>query len=265
MSLIPPYLIQVIKPSLYTPPVIALVTDFSSPKPSLLVTPPPIKTEATTITTSLPEITSFISLQLRVARLEQEMSEVKKTDHSADVLASIKSQVPTVVDKYLGTKLDDALLRILEDTLQNNRKFFVLPRPRASDKVALEEFDLMSDDGMMKASDGSNQVVHEHVVMKSDYSGMRHHLSIFMYPEIKQLAIKRIQRIFFDRVFQLKALGPSKQYVFDLPILLVLITGTSQSRQHVDTSLIHIESRKSPTAVLFDDDTRRISIRHCEY
>ncbi|GJT23882.1 hypothetical protein Tco_0893819 [Tanacetum coccineum] len=45
-----------------------------------------------------------------MGRLEQEMSEVKKTDHSADVLASIKSQVPTVVDKYLGTKLDDALL-----------------------------------------------------------------------------------------------------------------------------------------------------------
>ncbi|GKG13787.1 hypothetical protein Tco_0350747 [Tanacetum coccineum] len=51
---------------------------------------------------------------LRVARLEQEMSEVKKTDHSADVLASIKSQVPTVVNEYLGTKLDDALLKILE-------------------------------------------------------------------------------------------------------------------------------------------------------
>ncbi|GJT94839.1 hypothetical protein Tco_1090357 [Tanacetum coccineum] len=66
------------------------------------------KREATTITTSLPEITPFIALQLRVARLEQEMSEVKKTDHSTDVLASIKSQVPTVVDKYLGTKLDDA-------------------------------------------------------------------------------------------------------------------------------------------------------------
>ncbi|GJX23907.1 hypothetical protein Tco_0228352 [Tanacetum coccineum] len=46
--------------------------------------------------------------------LEQEMSEVKKTDHSADVLASIKSQVPTVVNEYLGTKLDDSLLKILE-------------------------------------------------------------------------------------------------------------------------------------------------------
>ncbi|GJX88034.1 hypothetical protein Tco_0340048 [Tanacetum coccineum] len=161
-----------------TPPVIAPVTDFSSPKPSSLVTPPPINTEATTITTSLPEITPFIALQLRVARLEQEMSEVKKTDHSADVLASIKSQVPTVVDKYLGTKLDDALLRILErHTADLIEKYSVLPGPesiknqeseksqkeiikikkeqgeekqestysiRTTDKVTLEEFDLKS-------------------------------------------------------------------------------------------------------------------------
>ncbi|GKG07088.1 hypothetical protein Tco_0330057, partial [Tanacetum coccineum] len=52
--------------------------------PSLLITHPPINTEATTITTSLPEITPFIALQLRVAKLEQEMSEVKETDLSAD-------------------------------------------------------------------------------------------------------------------------------------------------------------------------------------
>ncbi|GKA25304.1 hypothetical protein Tco_0711413, partial [Tanacetum coccineum] len=74
-----------------TPLVIAPFTDVSSTKPSSLDTTPPINTEATTITTSLPEITPFIALQLRVARLEQEMSEVKKTDHQADVLASIKS------------------------------------------------------------------------------------------------------------------------------------------------------------------------------
>ncbi|GKE16442.1 hypothetical protein Tco_1424019 [Tanacetum coccineum] len=161
-----------------TPPVIAPFTDVSSTKPSSLVTPPPINTEATTITTSLPEITPFIALQLRVARLEQEMSEVKKTDHSADVLASIKSQVPTVVDKYLGTKLDDALLRILERHIAELiKKYSVLHGPesiknqesekspkeiirikreqgeekqestysiRSTDKVALEEFDLKS-------------------------------------------------------------------------------------------------------------------------
>ncbi|GKG07622.1 hypothetical protein Tco_0330591 [Tanacetum coccineum] len=61
-----------------TPPVIAPFTDVSSTKLSSLVTPPPINTEATTITISLPKITPFIALQLRVARLEQEMSEVKK-------------------------------------------------------------------------------------------------------------------------------------------------------------------------------------------
>ncbi|GJV32034.1 hypothetical protein Tco_1392434 [Tanacetum coccineum] len=55
------------------PPVIAPVTEFSSPKPSSLVTPPPINTEATTITTSLPEITPFIALQLRVADPEQDI------------------------------------------------------------------------------------------------------------------------------------------------------------------------------------------------
>ncbi|GJT26416.1 hypothetical protein Tco_0906691 [Tanacetum coccineum] len=115
-----------------TPLVIAPFIDVSSTKPSLLVTPPPINTEATTITSSLLEITPFIALQLRVARLEQEMSEVKKTDHSADVLASIKSQVPMAVDKYLGTKLDDALLKVLErHTADLIEKFSVLPGPES--------------------------------------------------------------------------------------------------------------------------------------
>ncbi|GKD43221.1 hypothetical protein Tco_1267866, partial [Tanacetum coccineum] len=115
-----------------TPPVIPPFTEVSSSKPSLLVTPPPINTEATTITTSLPEITPFIALQLQVARLEQEMSEVKKTDHSADVLASIRSQVPTAVDNYLGTKLDDALLKVLErHTADLIEKYSVLPGPES--------------------------------------------------------------------------------------------------------------------------------------
>ncbi|GJY43435.1 hypothetical protein Tco_0431648 [Tanacetum coccineum] len=138
-----------------TPPVIAPFTDVSSTKPSSLVTPPPINTEATTITTSLPEITPFIALQLRVARLEQEMSEVKKTDHSADVLASIRSQVPTAVDKYLGTKLDDALLKNQESEKspkeiirikkeQGEEKQDSTYSIRSTDKVDLEEFDLKS-------------------------------------------------------------------------------------------------------------------------
>ncbi|GJT16260.1 hypothetical protein Tco_0874966 [Tanacetum coccineum] len=115
-----------------TPPVIPPFAEISSSMPSLLITPPPINTEATTITTSLPEITPFIALQLRVAKLEQEMSEVKKTDLSADVLASIRSQVPTAVDTYLGTKLDDALLKVLErHTADLIKKYSVLPGPES--------------------------------------------------------------------------------------------------------------------------------------
>ncbi|GJY58978.1 hypothetical protein Tco_0458870 [Tanacetum coccineum] len=114
------------------------------------------------------------SVNSRVARLEQEMSEVK----TADVLASIRSQVPTAVDNYLGTKLDDALLKVLErHTADLIEKYSVLPGPesvknqesekspkeiikakkeqgeekqdstysiRSTDEVDLEEFDLKS-------------------------------------------------------------------------------------------------------------------------
>ncbi|GJV45277.1 hypothetical protein Tco_1429813 [Tanacetum coccineum] len=90
---------------------------------------PPINTEAITITTSLPEITPFIALQLRVARLEQEMSEVKKTDHFADVLASIRSQVPTAIDKYLGTE-SMMLPKVLARTQQIYSRILWVDWPR---------------------------------------------------------------------------------------------------------------------------------------
>ncbi|GJT73587.1 hypothetical protein Tco_1032873 [Tanacetum coccineum] len=125
-----------------TPPVIAPFTDVSSTKPSSLVTPPPINTEATTITTSLPEITPFIALQLRVARLEQEMSEVKKTDHSADVLASIKSQVPTSIKNQESEKSPKEIIRIKRE--QGEEKQDSTYSIRSTDKVALEEYDLKS-------------------------------------------------------------------------------------------------------------------------
>ncbi|GKC01611.1 hypothetical protein Tco_0987747 [Tanacetum coccineum] len=62
----------------------------------------------------------------------QTVTSTPPTDHSADVLALIKSQVPTAVDKYLGTKLDDALLKILErHTADLIEKYSVLPGPES--------------------------------------------------------------------------------------------------------------------------------------
>ncbi|GJX34066.1 hypothetical protein Tco_0245623 [Tanacetum coccineum] len=45
---------------------------------------------------------------------------------------TIQSQVPTAVDNYLGTKLDDALLKVLErHTADLIEKYFVLPGPES--------------------------------------------------------------------------------------------------------------------------------------
>ncbi|GKB34042.1 hypothetical protein Tco_0878984 [Tanacetum coccineum] len=42
------------------------------------------------------------------------MSELKKIDHSAEALASLKSQVPMVVEHYLGSKIGDDLQKVLQ-------------------------------------------------------------------------------------------------------------------------------------------------------
>nr|GEY86517.1 hypothetical protein [Tanacetum cinerariifolium] len=68
-------------------------------------------------------------------------------------------------------------------------------------------------------------------------------------------SIELIQRISLTG-FPARSIGSSNAGASDSLYLLVLITETSQSRQH--------GSHKSPTTVLFDVDTGRISIRHCE-
>ncbi|GJY10667.1 hypothetical protein Tco_0378852 [Tanacetum coccineum] len=139
-----------------TPPAIALVIDFSFPKPSSQVTTPPINTEATYITTTLLKITLFIALQLRVAKLEQDMFEVKKTDHSAVVLASIKTQVPTVlinlIEKYYVPPGPESIKN--QESKKSPKEIIIIKREqgekkqestytiRSTNKVALEEFDL---------------------------------------------------------------------------------------------------------------------------
>ncbi|GJY48165.1 hypothetical protein Tco_0438121 [Tanacetum coccineum] len=85
---------------------------------------------------------------------------------------------------------------------------------------------------------------------------------------------ERIQLLMQVNTKFLNSLPPEwSKFVTDVKLgfaaaLAVLVTGASQSRQHeshhrffpVDTSLIHIESRKSPTKSLIDVGSRRISI-----
>ncbi|GJV05632.1 hypothetical protein Tco_1343288 [Tanacetum coccineum] len=74
-----------------------------------LIPTPPITINAATITTVVPESNALTDVQLRVEKLEKDVSELKKIDHSAEALATLKSQVLTIVEHYLGSKIGDDL------------------------------------------------------------------------------------------------------------------------------------------------------------
>ncbi|GJT06066.1 integrase, catalytic region, zinc finger, CCHC-type containing protein [Tanacetum coccineum] len=95
---------------------------------------------------------------------------------------------------------------------------------------------------------------YEHVVYESDFARMRlQHRRLYLHLNVQ------FRRTSLTR-FPNQSVRPFNAYALGSPYLLVLNTGTSQSRQHVITSLIHIESSKSPTKSLFDVGSSRISI-----
>ncbi|GJS82781.1 hypothetical protein Tco_0749322 [Tanacetum coccineum] len=49
-----------------------------------------------------------------IAKLEKDVSELKTVDHSTEALAILKSQVPSVVDNYLGSKVGDVFQKELK-------------------------------------------------------------------------------------------------------------------------------------------------------
>ncbi|GJW60536.1 putative reverse transcriptase domain-containing protein [Tanacetum coccineum] len=78
--------------------------------------------------------------------------------------------------------------------------------------ISLDRLDILKED----------LFEHEHVVMNSTSAGIRHH-HLHLYVEFKRFSLTG---------FPAQSVGSSNTYVLDLPCLLVLITGTSQSRQH---------------------------------
>ncbi|GJX37940.1 hypothetical protein Tco_0251243 [Tanacetum coccineum] len=97
-------------PSISTIPHILLQT--TTPMPA-----PPIITEAPTITTIVPESDALTDVQLRVTKLKKDVYELKKSDHSAEALVTLKSQVPMVVEHYLGSKIAPDPSKILTSTI----------------------------------------------------------------------------------------------------------------------------------------------------
>ncbi|GJW56121.1 hypothetical protein Tco_0102852 [Tanacetum coccineum] len=125
---------------LHVTPTILIVQKTTTPIPT-----PPITTEAPTITTVVPESVALAAVQLRVAKLENDVFKLKKIDHFAESLASLKSQVPTVVEHYLGSKIGDDLQKVLQRHIADLiQKYSVKPTPEPS-KIQKPTIDLVPE------------------------------------------------------------------------------------------------------------------------
>ncbi|GKC30545.1 hypothetical protein Tco_1037839 [Tanacetum coccineum] len=86
-------------PSPQVIPIISTVQQTTTPIPT-----PTITTDAPTITTAVPESNALTAVELRVAKLEKDMSELKNVGHSSEALDVLQSYVLTIVDSYLDSK-----------------------------------------------------------------------------------------------------------------------------------------------------------------
>ncbi|GJR46378.1 hypothetical protein Tco_1314481 [Tanacetum coccineum] len=71
-------------------------------------------TEATTLTTNVPDSETLSAFHQRITNLEKDVKELKTIDHSTSLYSTIKSKVPNVIKEYLRTSLDAALYKVLK-------------------------------------------------------------------------------------------------------------------------------------------------------
>ncbi|GKD15196.1 hypothetical protein Tco_1199603 [Tanacetum coccineum] len=113
--------------------------------------PPPIPPTPIAIPTktSIPVLSDFSSVfqfNQRVSNLEKELSELKQADQSAQLLATIKSQIPTMVDPHLGTRLGDSIQKGLRSNTTEFKKEAQAENERYIDLIEKSVKDIINDE-----------------------------------------------------------------------------------------------------------------------
>nr|GEV68629.1 hypothetical protein [Tanacetum cinerariifolium] len=92
--------------------------------PSQLKIPSPAPTTILTKTLilALPDFSSLFGFDQRVSTLETELSQLKQVDHSIQLLEYVKSQLPTMVDDLLSTRIRYATRTALESYTKDFEK-----------------------------------------------------------------------------------------------------------------------------------------------
>ncbi|GKB86060.1 hypothetical protein Tco_0958332 [Tanacetum coccineum] len=112
-------------------PIISTVQQTTTPIPT-----PTITTDALTVTTAVPESNALTIVELRVAKLEKDVSELKTVDHSFEALVVLQSYVPTVVDNYLDIKVGDVFQKELQKhTTDLIYKYYLQHLPELTKKL----------------------------------------------------------------------------------------------------------------------------------
>nr|GEZ72280.1 hypothetical protein [Tanacetum cinerariifolium] len=98
---------------------------------------PPFTTEASTITIVVPESDALTIFQLRVAKLEKGVFELKKIDHSVEALATLKSKIGDDLQKCAS---DIRKIKREQAERQKIPKYTI----KSTDKATLKEYDQKS-------------------------------------------------------------------------------------------------------------------------
>nr|GEW41721.1 hypothetical protein [Tanacetum cinerariifolium] len=126
---------------------------------TILIPTQPIITNAPTITNVVLESNALTAIELRVAKLEKDVSELKTVNHSTKALAILKSQVPSIIDNYLGSKVGDVFQKELKKHTTDLLQKYSLQQFSESSEKQTSTFDL--EQGFEKSASKILQIKRE--------------------------------------------------------------------------------------------------------
>nr|GEW94881.1 hypothetical protein [Tanacetum cinerariifolium] len=121
-------------PSVSTTPSVPQQTTTPIPTPT-------ITTHALIITIAIFESDALFAAKLKVSKLEKYVFDNKKIDLSIKALAALKTQVPFVIDNYLGSKVGDTMHanKSFNQNLANHQLYHALIEALTEDENAMDK------------------------------------------------------------------------------------------------------------------------------
>ncbi|GJU31269.1 hypothetical protein Tco_1174858 [Tanacetum coccineum] len=108
---------------------------------------PALTTEATTtLILVLLDFSSLFGFDQRVSVLEKELSQFKQVDYSAQLLETIKSQIPAMVDSQLSIRLEDSIQKAFRSYTTEFEKKSQGEKKRYIDPVEKSVKDIIKDE-----------------------------------------------------------------------------------------------------------------------